>query len=243
MVGRKWETRLKTYGLLHIRKRISPNEVQPPVPLPPHTHIHRLDVGAADGALHVVGNATVTERGDDVRLAKTWGLPATWQVLQLTPVAVARLAAANYSLHQSPWPGWPQQMHPYVSWGRSIHMAMAASWRSRVEAPPRQPRSRALWATPAETCNTTPLRTGSSMAAAHVFETRKAYCITVPSASFVVFRRLIYQSFSPSRMAGAQTDESQQPRQARSRACSATYHLTWNSLSEMQWLQLVPANL
>ena len=26
MVGRKWETRLKTYGLLHIRKRISPNE-------------------------------------------------------------------------------------------------------------------------------------------------------------------------------------------------------------------------
>ena len=41
MVGRKWRTRLKTYGLLHIRKRISPNEVQPPTPLPPHTHIHR----------------------------------------------------------------------------------------------------------------------------------------------------------------------------------------------------------
>ena len=38
MVGRKWGTRLKAYGLLHIRKCISPNEVQTPVPLPPHTH-------------------------------------------------------------------------------------------------------------------------------------------------------------------------------------------------------------
>jgi len=36
--GRKWGTRLKAYGLLHIRKRISPNEVHPPDPLLPHTH-------------------------------------------------------------------------------------------------------------------------------------------------------------------------------------------------------------